>query len=93
MVRSLILGRLKTSIIKSVTLRNKYTLHRFYDVQCVQVIAKALTTNPLLRTVMYSTHSIRTAYSYHLLAAHRGNFAPMPFVQFVRTVAFVVKGL
>jgi hypothetical protein len=38
---------------------------------------------------MYSTHSIRKAYSCHLLAAWRGNYAPMRFAQFVRTVAFV----
>jgi len=39
---------------------------------------------------MYSTKSIRTAYSRHLLAAWRGNYAPMHFAQFVRTVAFAV---
>jgi hypothetical protein len=36
---------------------------------------------------MYSTHSIRLAYSRHILAAHHGNFAPMAFAQFVRVVS------
>ena len=32
-------------------------------------------------------HSIRLAYSRHILAAHAQNFAPMTLRQFIRVVA------
>jgi len=36
---------------------------------------------------MFSTITIRTAYSRHILRAHFGGFAPLAFIAFVRTVA------
>lgn len=36
---------------------------------------------------MFSTTTIRTAYSRHVLRAHFQGFAPLAFVAFVRTAA------
>jgi hypothetical protein len=46
-----------------------------------------------LEKSMFSSKSIRYGYSLHLLAAWKGNYAPMGFNRFVRTVAFASKGL
>jgi hypothetical protein len=36
---------------------------------------------------MFTTHTIRLAYSHHLIAAHNQGFTPMAFNQFIRVVA------
>ena len=39
---------------------------------------------------MFSTLAIRTAYSAHLIRAHRQGFEPLPFISFIRAASNAV---